>query len=318
MEIVVHRAGMLTTVQDLGRRGHRAAGVPLSGAMDRFALRVGNLLVGNEQDAAGIETTLAGPELEFTTDAIVAVTGATFAGVPSWQPFLVRAHERLRLGNPVKGCRGYLLVAGGIQVPRALGSRSTYLRAGLGGHEGRALREGDRLPAGESPRRLAARWHIDERILPRYSPAATVRVVRGPQADEFGGRLEKGEFRLLPQSDRMGVRLGGSRLLRIGRADELVSAAVAPGTVQVPPDGLPIVLMADAQTIGGYPQAANVIGVDLPIIAQARPGDRLRFEEIPLTEAQQLFLARERVLAMLQQGLREKVVPEPAAPDVQP
>ena len=307
MEITIIRSGMLTTVQDLGRRGHRAAGVPLSGAMDAFALRTANLLVGNTEDAAGLECTLVGPELVVSRDTVVAVTGATFAGVTGWRPFVLKAGEILKLGPAQRGCRGYLAVAGGLEVKPVLGSRSTYARAGLGGWEGRALRDGDVLPGPDTSRRIAAGWRMDERILPAYSASPTVRVLRGAQADEFGRRLLGAEFKLMPQSDRMGLRLGGPRLMRIGGAAELVSSAVVPGTVQIPPDGQPIILMADAQTIGGYPQAAHVITADLPLVAQLRPGDRLKFAEVSLTEAQQLGLARERVLAMLHEGLAQKL-----------
>ncbi len=311
MEITVRRSGMMTTVQDLGRPGHRASGVPLCGAMDPFALRIANLLVGNAEGAAGLECTLLGPELVFSTDTIVAVTGATFAGVPAWRPFTVRAGEPLRFGPAQHGCRGCVAVAGGIVVEPVMGSRSTCLRAAFGGFGGRALRDGNVLPAAGEARRVAERWRIDERILPAYSASPTVRVVRGAQSDEFGGVLLQGEYRILPQSDRMGVRLGGPRLVRIGGGEELVSSAVAPGTVQVPPDGQPIILMADAQTIGGYPHAAHVISVDLPLMAQVRPGDHVRFAEVPLSEAHQLAVARERAIAMLHEGLAQKLVAEP-------
>jgi antagonist of KipI len=307
MEIKVIRGGMLTTVQDLGRRGHRAEGVPLSGAMDGFALRVANLLVGNPEDTAALECTLVGPELVFSAPAMVVVTGAEFESVPGWRPFVVPAGGRLKLGAARHGCRAYVAIAGGWDIAPVLGSCSTYLRAGLGGFEGRALRDGDVLRAPEVTRQMAGHWRIDERIFPAYSPAPTVRVVRGAHAEEFGGVLFDSEFKVMPQSDRMGLRLGGQRLARIGGAEELVSSAVAPGTVQIPPDGQPIILMADAQTIGGYPQAAHVISADLPLVAQLRPGDKLKFVEVPLNEAHQLALTREHVLAMLHEGLAQKI-----------
>ncbi|MDB6092811.1 MAG: urea amidolyase related protein [Verrucomicrobia bacterium] len=307
MEITVARSGMLTTVQDLGRRGHRSAGVPLSGAMDPFALRVANLLVGNPEDAASLECTLVGPELSFSSDTVVAVTGASFAAIPMWRPFVAKAGEKLKFGAAAAGCRGYLAVAGGMDIAAVLGSRSTFLRAKLGGFEGRALRDGDVLPAFGSARQVEAHWRIDPRILPAYSTAPTVRLVRGANADEFGRVLWESEFKVMPQSDRMGVRLGGPRLVRIGGTGEMISSAVAPGTVQIPADGHPIILMADAQTIGGYPQAGHVIAVDLPLVAQLRPGDRVRFAEISLGEAHRLTLAREHVLAMLHEGLAQKL-----------
>lgn len=302
--IRVVRAGMFTTVQDLGRPGQRAAGVPVSGAMDAFALRLANLLVGNPENAAGLEFTLVGPELEFSADTVVAVGGGDF-GVPLWQPVAVRAGGRLKFGPARSGGRGYLAIAGGIDVAPTLGSRSTYLPAALGGHEGRTLRDGDVLHAPGLSRHVLGRWHIDERVLPAYSPSPTVRVIRGAQADEFGGAFFDTEFRVSPKSDRMGVRLAGPPLARAGTA-ELISSTVVAGTVQVPPDGQPIILMADAQTVGGYPQIAHVATVDLPLVAQLRPGDTVRFGELSLAEAHELALARERALAILHEGLAQK------------
>ncbi|HEX2852335.1 MAG TPA: 5-oxoprolinase subunit PxpB [Opitutaceae bacterium] len=303
--VKVLRPGMLTTVQDLGRSGHRAAGVPLSGAADPLALRLANWLVGNSADAAALEVTLIGPELEFPFEAVIAVTGARFPGIPGWQPVRVLAGTRLKLGAATSGCRGYVAIAGGIVTGRVLGSASTYLRGGLGGVEGRALREGDVLVVAKTTRVLEEHWRIDGRVLPAYSASPVVRVVRGAQADEFGRALFATEFKVTPRSDRMGVRLSGAALKR-NNSRELISTAVSPGTVQIPPDGQPIVLMADAQTIGGYPQAAHVITVDLPLVAQLRPGDTLRFSEVSLDEAQNLLFARERTLALLHEGLVQK------------
>ncbi len=305
MEMRILRGGMQTTVQDLGRPGHRAAGVPLSGAMDPFALRVANLLVGNPENAAALECTLVGPELEFSAETVVALGGVEWECMPSWKPLRVPAGERVRLGGCLRGCRGYLTVAGGIEVEAVLGSRSTYLRAGFGGHEGRALRDGDMLAVLAAARQVGNNWRIDERVLPAYSAGPTVRVIRGAQADEFGAALFETEFKISAQSDRMGLRLTGAKLMRTS-VEELVSSAVAPGTVQVPPDGHPIVLMADAQTIGGYPQAAHVISADLPLMAQLRPGDAVRFAEVTLVEAQRLAFAAEHTLALLREGLAQK------------
>jgi antagonist of KipI len=313
MEMNVARAGLMTTVQDLGRWGHRSSGIPSSGPMDPFAFRVANLLAGNPENAAGLEITLCGPELEFSEAARLALCGADFSGLPSWRPLVVRAGERVRIGECRKGCRAYLAIAGGISVPPVLGSRSTYLRGGLGGFNGRALRDGDRLeigvgPAGPASSGPAVSFFVAPSLLPAYSESATVRVVRGAQAGEFAGGLYAQEFKVTPQSDRMGLRLSGKAVERRS-GGELVSAAVAPGTIQVPPDGQPIVLMADAQPIGGYPRAAHVAAVDLPILAQLRPGDPLRFCEVPLDEAQHLLLKRERELAVLREGVRQRLNP---------
>lgn len=305
MEISVRRSGMQATVQDLGRPGYRADGVPLSGAMDRFALRLANLLVGNPEHAAALEFTLLGPELEFSAAALVAVTGGDFGGLPLWQPVRVPARTPVRFGAAREGCRGYLAISGGFGVPPVLGSASAYLRGGFGGGLGRALREGDVLHAPDVVRSVKTGWRLDLRVLPGYSAAPAVRVVRGSQASEFGRTFFDAPYKVTAQSDRMGLRLRGPTLVRRSRA-ELTSSTVVPGTIQVPPDGQPIVLMADAQTIGGYAQIAHVIAVDLPLVAQLRPGDMLSFIEVTLEHAHELAVARERTLAMLRHGLAQK------------
>jgi antagonist of KipI len=300
---------MHTTVQDLGRRGHRGMGVPLSGAMDPFALRVANSLIGNPENAAALEFALVGPELEFSEDTLVALGGAECDGLPVWRLVPVKAGERIAPGVCRRGCWGYLAVAGGIDVPQVLGSRSTILRAGIGGFAGRTLHDGDVLKAAATValrRPASPTWRIDPRVLPPYSPEPAVRVVLGAQAVEFDAGFLKTEWKISQQSDRMGIRLNGTALRRTS-GDDLLSAAVAPGTIQVPPDGQPLILMADAQTIGGYPRIAHVIAVDLPLVAQLRPGDRVRFTEVPLDEAHKLSRARERALGILHEGLAQKL-----------
>jgi antagonist of KipI len=310
MEIAVLRAGQASSIQDLGRVGRRDAGVPSSGAMDSMALRVANLLVGNSERAAGIEFAFTGPELEFGADTLVALGGCRCDGVPSWQPITVRAGQRIRFGACVEGVYGCIAVAGGIDVPEVLGSRSTYLRGGFGGHDGRLLRDGDRLRARDLSDSFVApvgvaHWRVDPRILPAYSRAPQVRVTPGAQASEFPRGFFETDYIVSPQSDRMGLRLSGEKMIRQSGGD-LLSMAVAPGTIQIPPDGEPLLLMADAQTIGGYPQIAHVIAVDLPLVAQARPGDAVRFVESSLEEAHRLWHAREHALALLRQGLALK------------
>lgn len=304
--IRIIRAGMFTTVQDLGRVGYRASGVVLGGASDPFAMRVANLLVGNPETAAGLEFTLVGPELTFLHDTVIALAGAECEGVPRWQPMRVGAGTSLRLGAARNGYRGYLAVAGGIAVPPLLGSRGTHVRAVFGGFEGRPLHDGDVLPVPHAAPRVSGRWHIDDRILPAYSRAPSVRVVAGAERAQFGDELFTAEFKVSAQSDRMGLRLAGAELPRKSVHD-LLSSAVAPGTIQVPPDGRPIVLLSDAQTIGGYPRIAHVIAVDLPLVAQLRPGDAVRFREVSLQEAHELAFAREHALAMLREGLAQKL-----------
>jgi antagonist of KipI len=297
---------MFTTVQDLGRTGHRAQGVPLSGAADPFALRLANLLVGNHGNEAGLEFTLVGPEVRFLHDTVIAIGGAEFGKLPRWQPIAMRAGSILKLGPSRNGCRGYLAIAGGIDVPPVLGSRSTYVRARLGGHCGRRLDNGDVLPVPLARRTFRHHWHIDERITPHYASFAVVRVIPGEHAAQFDPGWASASFKVSTHSDRMGVRLLGEPLRR-RIPDELVSSAVAPGTVQVPPDGQPIVLLADAQTIGGYPQVAHVIAVDLPVMAQLRPGDDVRFIPVTLADARELIAAQERAIGLLREGLAQKL-----------
>jgi antagonist of KipI len=307
MEINVIRAGMLTTVQDLGRLGHRAEGVPSGGAADPFALRVANLLVGNSENTPALEFTLTGPELEFTADAWVSMCGARFEGIPAWRPVRIEAGRRIRLGKRFQGCRGYLAVAGGFDVEPVMGSRGTFLAAGIGGYKGRALRDGDVIRSVPSDRELTGHWSLDVRMFPKYSHEPNVRVMPGAHADDFGDALFSGRFGVTARSDRMGIRLDGPKLMRASGGD-LVSTAVAPGTIQVPPDGNPIVLMADAQTLGGYPRVAHVASVDIPLLAQLAPGDGVRFARTTVAEAHALSHAWEHGLALLRQGLAAKII----------
>ncbi|HWA10935.1 MAG TPA: biotin-dependent carboxyltransferase family protein [Opitutaceae bacterium] len=304
--MTVIRAGALTTVQDAGRPGQRAAGVPSGGAADQLALRVANLLVGNSEDAAALECTLTGPELVFSTDTLIAIGGAAFVGLPVWQTVRVRAGERFALGACRGGCRSYVAVAGGIDVAPVLGGRGTYPPAKLGGLAGRALRDGDILPLVRVTRSGSLEhWHIDPRLLPAYTASPVLRVVRGAHAAEFGTGWLEAEFSVTSRFDRMGVRLAGPPQRR-NATRELLSSAVGPGTVQVPPDGQPIILLADAQTIGGYPRLAHVIGVDQPLAAQLQTGGTVRFREVTLAEAHRLWLARERDIGILREGLAQK------------
>jgi antagonist of KipI len=306
MEVNIVRAGMQTTVQDLGRRGHLSEGVPFGGAVDSFAHRVANLLVGNAEDAPTLEVTLTGPELEFREPAWIAVCGARFEGVAPWRPLRVGAGETIRFGKRLQGCRAYLSIAGGFDVETVMGGRGTFLAAGIGGFNGRSLRDGDVIRSIPSRRELTGQWSLDERMFPRYSREPVVRVMPGAHAQEFGETLYSARFGVTARSNRMGIRLDGPKLERPSFAD-LVSTAVAPGTIQVPPDGNPIILMADAQTLGGYPRIAHVASVDLPLLAQLAPGDRVDFARTSVAESHALSHAWERGLALLRQGLAAKV-----------
>ncbi len=295
--IEVLRPGLLTTVQDRGRNGYQKFGVPVSGAVDEVALRVGNLLAGNPQGAAGLEITALGPQLRFLADAVVAISGAEVEGdldgrrVPWYQSFLVRAGQILDLQTCARGVRAYLAMAGGIDVPVVLGSRSTCLAAGFGGFRGRALAAGDRLRVGSPaapPGDLCGRGVPVEWRSRDTSPVA-IRVVPGPQDDAFTAEGRRtfleSTYRVTPHADRMGSRLDGPLIAHRASAD-IISDWVPLGGVQVPGDGKPIILLADRQTTGGYPKIATVIGPDVPLVAQRRPGDLLQFRAVSAAEGQ--------------------------------
>jgi len=295
VNLLVHDAGPQTTVQDLGRRGTLREGIPPSGPMDRDAFLLANRLVGNADDAAGLECTLIGPRLEFADERSVAVTGAAMtvtlngAAVPRWAAFQVRPGEVLRLGPAASGVRAYLAVSGGIDTPPALGSRSTYLRGQLGGHRGRALKKGDTLPLGPPSGGAPAR--VLEQFIPDYTEAPEVRVVLGPQDDRFtpGGiaALFEAPYEMTPQADRMGARLRGARIEHT-RGHDIISDGVALGGIQVVGDGQPIVLLADRQSTGGYTKIGTVCSFDIGRVCQVKPGQRLSFKRVTVAEAHEL------------------------------
>jgi antagonist of KipI len=308
--IEVIDGGMLTTVQDLGRYGYQRYGVPTSGALDLFSLRAANRLVGNPDDAAGLEATLVGPRLKFLAPATIALTGADLGArldkrpVPRWQSVLVDAGAVLSFGDPRDGMRAYLAVAGSIDVPVVLGSRSTYIRSKLGGVEGRPLKAGDVVNVcGERPMLLGGALHLPEACQPSYGHSHVLRVVLGPQDDRFTVRgvdtFLSSTYTVTPQSDRMGCRLTGAVIEHL-RGPDIVSDGTPCGAVQVAGDGVPIVLLADRGTAGGYAKIATVIGPDLPRLAQAAPGDTVTFVRVDLGAAYAAVREGERQLASIE------------------
>lgn len=281
--ITVLAPGLFTTVQDEGRWGYQALGVPVGGALDQRAYARANRLVGNAAGAAAIEATIAGPELRFERRTAVAITGADLSptlggqGVPMDQPFPCPAGAVLRFGRRLRGARAYIAVAGGIDVPMVLGSRSAHALSGLGG---RLLRAGDSLSVGAAPAGAGIARPAAEDAPDRLDSPVTLRLRPGPQAASFAAEafdiLAGATFRLSSRSNRMGYRLEGASLPSL--PGEMISDATFTGALQVPPDGAPILLMADRQTIGGYPQLAVVVADDLPRAAQLAPGDAVRFE----------------------------------------
>jgi antagonist of KipI len=317
MTAIVTRAGFLTSVQDLGRTGFREFGVSLSGALDPLALRVANLLVGNDEAVAGLEITFGGFQLQFQDERIVAWCGGEFdarvgsKSLPAGHAARVHAGEQTKFGRPNVGCRCWVAISGGIDVALMLGSRSTELRAGFGGLQGRTLRDGDVVPLAKWPGSPTPATAISSWTAPHdwVSPAKrdpTLRFIRGADWDRFNAstleRLTSEAFTVSPDSDRMGVRFESPELKRMETSD-LVSEAVVPGTIQVPPSGQPILLLGDCQTIGGYPKIAHVITVDLGIAAQLRAGDHVRFSEVSLADAHRLLFERERQLELFRVGL---------------
>jgi antagonist of KipI len=317
MTAIVTRAGFLTSVQDLGRTGFREFGVSLGGALDSFGLRVANLLVDNDEGAAGLEITLGGLQLRFEDQRVVAWCGGDFdvrigsRPLPAGHAGSVSTGEKLKIGAPKVGCRSWLSISGGICVEAVLGSCSTDLRGSFGGFEGHSLRDGDVLPLGARSGSPIPATGISSWTAPHdwVSPARRdpiLRFVRGVDWNRFTVStlqcLTSEAFAVSPDSDRMGVRLEGQELKRIDESD-LISEAVAPGTIQVPPSGKPILLLGDCQTIGGYLKIAHVTTVDLGIAAQLRAGDRVRFSEVSLADAHRLLLDREREFERFRVGI---------------
>ncbi len=298
----VLEVGGLATIQDAGRVGWRGFGVPLAGAMDRFAFDAANLLVGNGPGVAALEIGAGDILLRAQYDCLIAVTGAGFElsvniwAFPLWSCCFVRGGWLVHLAKRGFGMWAYVAIAGGFDVPLVLGSRSTYLRRGFGGLEGRSLQPGDllrSLPSAHSWMELSGRTMAPD-ARPPYRPSPVVDVVWGPQVDRFTGAelsaFTAGTYRLRESSDRMGYRLDGP-LLR-GGSSELISEGMAPGSIQVPASGQPIVMMADCATTGGYPKVGCVTSATLPLLAQCTPGqDEIRFRQTTLEAAQEDFRA---------------------------
>jgi biotin-dependent carboxylase-like uncharacterized protein len=309
--LTVLNAGVSTTVQDLGRYGYQQYGVPPSGALDSHAFRLGNLLLGNAESAASLEITLPGCRLQACRDTVIAITGADLGAtvngqpVPLWESLAIRRNDIIAFSRYRNGCRAYLAVAGGIDVPQVMESRSTYLRARLGGFQGRRLGEKDTVHANKATRHEAGR-KIPAEYIPVYGARIELKVILGPQDDYF---TEKGvrtflasTYSVSAQSDRMGYRLEGPQIEQRTSAD-IVSDGIPLGAIQVPGDGLPIILLGDRQTTGGYTKIAVVSSVDIPKVAQAKPGDAIRFKAIPLSEARHELLDYEQRIHALKHAL---------------
>jgi biotin-dependent carboxylase-like uncharacterized protein len=306
-EIHVQSPGLLTTVQDLGREGFGPLGVSPSGAADPVSLRLGNLLVGNPQDAAALEMTLLGGTFLFPQAASLALTGSDFGATVDGRPLDpataidVTPGQILRVASTRSGARCYLCVQGGIAVKPFLGSASTHLLSGLGGYEGRALRKGDVLQIGHA-RSSSRRKTLTAEALRRLGAHKLLRVTPGPQSDRFlASSLQAfyaGTYRVAEDSNRMGLRLDGSSI-KCDAGGEMITEGVSNGAVQMAAGGSPIILFVEQQTTGGYPKIANVISADLHSVGQLRPRDEIRFEQVNWETARSLLLQQEKLLASL-------------------
>ena len=327
MEVTVRKAGFLSTIQDRGRIGQLQYGVSRGGALDYHAARVVNALVGNPDSLGLIEMTSGTVRLRVNDTRLMAWAGGEYQVscgehvVPAGRSLLLMADEEVTFVGPSRGGRAWIAISGGVNVPPVLGSRSTDLRAKFGGWQGRALRDDDVLPLGENSdatTKLMRRMDRDK-ISPWAAPfdwvttaarPTLLRVVRGRHYDEFAASalqaFVRGVFPVSAQSDRMGVRLDGPVLDR-KESDELVSEAVVPGALQVPPDGHPILLLNDCQTVGGYPKLAHVITCDMTRAAQLVPGEEVRFSEISLGAAHEVLYQRERDFETFRIGLALRV-----------
>lgn len=292
----VLNAGMMTTIQDAGRWGYQGFGTPVAGAMDLKAYKVANMLVGNTAGQAALEFTMMGGEYEFTTDTFAALTGAnmnaTLDGQPlnNWASFRAAAGSKLQFGFATEGCRAYLAVAGGFDLPIVLGSRSTHTRSKVGGLDGRSLKTGDELPITPTDLSKLQELQLSAALIPALDTQVKLRVLLGPQDEDF---TEQGKqtmfdsvYKVTSEADRMGYRLEGQVIEHATKAD-IVSDALCQGAIQIPAHGMPIIMMADRQTTGGYTKIGSVIGADLRLLAQLKPGDTVSFAQVDDEQAVQ-------------------------------
>jgi len=311
----VVKPGFFTTVQDLGRHGFLRYGVPLSGAMDEFSLRLANMLVQNNPKDACFEITLNGPELEALGDTDIAITGGDISPkvngqeVDMWKTLKISEGDIISFGKVRSGCRAYLSVRGGVNVPSVLGSRSTYVRCEIGGIQGRQLKAGDFIEGFDSAKPLDFKLSLPEVFIPEFTDEAHVEVVLGPQLWCF---TEKGVETFLSnaytvslEADRMGYRLEGPTIEHKAYGD-MISDAILPGAVQVPPNGRPIVTMQDAQTTGGYAKIAAVVTSDLYVLGQAEPRDRVFFHSVSLQKAHSRYLEYKKRFEIIEGELQRQ------------
>lgn len=318
MGIRILNGGFLTTVQDMGRYGSQETGMAVSGVMDTRAAALADILVGNDENEAVLEVTMMGPIMEFTEDELIAVTGGDLGAkvdgnpLPRYEAVLIKAGQTVSFGGMYGGSRAYMAFAGGLDVPVVMGSRSTNLKAKIGGIEGRKLGAGDEIGF-RSPKTWLPNMAARKLLLPElFSREHTLRVVMGPQDDCF---TEEGistflgsAYTISNEYDRMGCRMEGPVIAHKNGGD-IITDGISFGAVQVPSHGNPIVMMADHQTTGGYTKIANVISVDLPVLAQCMPGMKIHFEKVTVDEAQALYCKEKEEFDALAKKLNTPVEP---------
>jgi antagonist of KipI len=308
----VIQPGAFTTIQDRGRFGYQEFGVPICGPVDPFAYRVANALVNNTQDQAVLEATVLGPTLKVLREGLVAVTGGDLSPflnntpLPMWESIAIHQGDIIQFKGVKSGCRAYIAVAGGIDVPMVMGSRSTYGAGKIGGIDGRPLAAGDRLRKGGGRGKAGVRVSAD--LIPAYPKEIEIRVILGPQDEYFSdgiGKFLTSTFTVSTKADRMGYRLEGDPIMhREGVEKSIISEPSVPGGIQVPPDGQPIILLVE-QTVGGYTKIATVISSDIGRVGQAKPGELIHFRQVQIEEAHEILKMEEEKIASIKSSLAE-------------
>jgi antagonist of KipI len=304
--ILIHNPGLLTTIQGGARKGYLRFGMPGSGAMDKFAMRCANYLVGNDQYSAILECTLIGPEIEFLSSLHFSITGAECSAtldnrpIESWRSVRAKKRSILRVGTPKNGARIYIAFSGGLSIEKVMGSVSTYLPGKIGGFNGRSLRKGDIITTGKSSNSRFYSRSLNSDDIPVHGDDKTLRLISGVDYNSFpqseSNKLKISEYTVSQNSDRMGIRLSGTPIGVDNTLPDVISYGIGHGTVQIPGDGNPIIMCVDSQTTGGYRQIANIISADLDIVAQLGTFQKVRFKFIDINEAVNLLKDRERYL----------------------
>jgi biotin-dependent carboxylase uncharacterized domain len=329
VSISVLNPGLQSTIQDLGRHGYQKYGVIVSGAMDSYAMRLANIAVGNNENEGVLEITMIGPSLELEMGTLISITGGNISPtingkkIPMGRPVYIKEDCVLNFGACLAGCRSYLAIAGGFDVPKVMESKSTYLRAQFGGFNGRALKKGDILNIGaksvaaikiikklqeinQKGEFVATSWYVGDSTAENTN-STIIRVFKDRQFDNISdvsiNKFFNSEFNVDNKSDRMGYRLCGEKI-ELKERLEMISEEVSIGTIQIPPDGNPIILLADRQTTGGYPKLAHVASVDIQKIVQLKPNSKIKFKQITLKEAERLYFERERYIDELKKAIR--------------